>query len=119
MPIVVSDAAVRFARQVGEAGLGPLLDIHCGLHSGIPECCVFFFVKVWSRWGQGRERDRRYAEYHAFLRGALGGRHPGYVLCPACVLRRHVVAVRRCGCHRQRTARVGGRTVRLPWDRAE
>jgi hypothetical protein len=24
--------------------------ITCGLHSGIPECCVLFFVNEWQKW---------------------------------------------------------------------
>ena len=56
MPIVMSEEALQLAMQIAaEEGRGlsvfELRNIECGLHSGIPPCCVAFFDLHWKvRW---------------------------------------------------------------------
>lgn len=87
-----------------------MLDVNCGLHSGFPPCCVYFFVAFWRRCETGNLKklaDRQTAEK------GVGLESPGYVLCPACLLAKGVVKVKRCDCRRQRTIRAGRQTFRL------
>lgn len=68
-------------------------DIKCGIHSGFPICCISFYSFLWRpvlirypllrSWHDALERDKG----------------PGYIRCPLCMLRRHIVDVKECVCH--------------------
>ncbi len=47
----------RSPRRVSRA---PGHDIQCGLHSGIPPCCIAWYVTVWVEWPQERRDPERY-----------------------------------------------------------
>lgn len=65
--------------------------IECGLlHSGLPSCCVAFFVTEWTGYDHNQ-----IAAYHA-IPGAK--QRVGYVRCPRCVARKVIVAVKPCAC---------------------
>jgi hypothetical protein len=53
--------------------------------------------------------DHRTAE-KAF---GIESRGPGYIRCPACLLAKRVVRVRRCDCHHQRTIKAGRETYKI------
>jgi hypothetical protein len=55
-PLVFSRRAITLAKRIDEDSSDPRVvwDIWCGLHSGIPECCVTFFVKFWRHLNEGR-----------------------------------------------------------------
>jgi len=55
--------------------------VEYGRHSGIPECCIEYFIESW--WKKGRK---------------LSGYDPGtnYVRCPRCVATDNLVEARRC-----------------------
>jgi hypothetical protein len=55
-PLVFSKRAVTLTKRMGEDTRDPdvVWDVWCGLHSGIPECCITFFVKVWRHLNRGR-----------------------------------------------------------------
>lgn len=65
-------------------------DVVCGLHSGLPICCVVFFVKVMSKI---RGEEDRLAYFDMFP-----SRRPGYVPCPKCLIDGAFVKVRPCSC---------------------
>ncbi len=75
--------------------------VECGLHSGLPRCCVAFFVKVW--WPYMLAIDglspRAEADAHvAFDAYQLWTTRPGYVPCPRCVVDKNFVEVLPCAC---------------------
>jgi hypothetical protein len=78
-------------------------DIRCGLHSGIPKCCIRFWLKIWSplyhEWGKGN--------YDAYL--LMDDYYPldsnkslrfGYIPCPDCKTKgaEHAVPLKECDC---------------------
>lgn len=56
--------------------------IECGVHSGLPPCCIGFYVTIW--WPARAAEEPWCAEYTAHSQ-ALGDPRPGYVLCPRCM----------------------------------
>ncbi len=87
--IDVSNAARRkwtFKRFYGQC--------RCGLYSGMPICCVIFFVSIWINlfylWNFKPIRD--------FCRWYPPGRF-GYVPCPICFLRGNKKKIRNCFNH--------------------
>jgi len=78
-----------------------LYDIVRGLHSGMPICCVAFFVRTWAprvdaaKAGSGA--DRRYVQRHiAKCSGLKKGHRPNYVPCPVCLRAKTFVRIHRC-----------------------
>lgn len=96
----------------------------CGLHSGIPECCVAFYLTIWSpalyaseaflapireafvRFSPNTEATNPlfafldqylYSVQHA---GLSANRKIGYIRCPACVLAKRVIKVKACDCYK-------------------
>lgn len=82
--------------------------VECGLHSGFPPCCIAFGWIYSSLLANAtvdmsyEEMDAVRAPYHK-LRNNHG---VGYYACPACLLRRNIVTVRKCGCNDEYTAHV-------------
>lgn len=63
--------------------------VACGLHSGLPLCCVVFFVKV-----QLALDDSARASYLRVGRGD----EPDYFACPRCLVERSFVKLKPCDC---------------------
>ena len=72
-------------------------DIQCGTHSGIPPCCIAWYVIVWRHWTQER-RDR----YTTITHKVSG--YAGYIPCPRCAgravsgLDTTIATIRACAC---------------------
>jgi hypothetical protein len=100
-------SATARAKQVArELGVDPadrdaMGMIECGLHSGLPRCCVAFFVKVWWPYWlaidglSSRARTDAHAAFAAYQRWTT---RPGYVPCPRCVVDENFVEVLPCEC---------------------
>jgi hypothetical protein len=89
-PIIIGGEAVRFAKRIGVADdVDTLAHVNCGLHSGFPKCCILFFlVRRWFDDREGKGYDQ--------IQEALGVQHPGYVVCPSCLLEERVVKPKNC-----------------------
>src|SRR6478736_3219291 len=64
----------------------------CGLHSGIPKCCMRFFVRVWTHvWHVPELREQYLPKEKSIF---------GYVPCPDCLAKGKVakVPVKSCEC---------------------
>jgi hypothetical protein len=57
----------------------------CGLHSGIPKCCIRFFVRSWWDLEPNARPDRSRSKAN-------------YVQCPACYKARRAVQTKTCEC---------------------
>ena len=64
-------------------------DVECGLHSGLPLCCIVFFVKV--RW---RLDEAGVASY----RQIRGDHKANYFACPRCLIEQTIVEMHPCDC---------------------
>jgi len=67
-----------------------LQTVYCGRHSGIPLCCIAWFVGPW-RLLHGWPRN---AYFNAIPQGF------DHIGCPRCMLRNRPVIVRDCACPR-------------------
>ena len=69
----------------------------CGRHSGIPECCIDWYLGPWSNlvsvvpylWSLHWKANYRSAE-------------PDYIRCPPCIESNRVVEIKECECHEDR-----------------
>lgn len=69
-------------------------DLRCGLHSGIPVCCIAWYLGPWRWMGYGRApKLREWYFERIFKRGAFD-----HIGCPKCLLLRRPVVVRDCTC---------------------
>ena len=68
-------------------------DLRCGLHSGIPWCCILFFTTVW--WNKANVFPMPWVRWY-FL--TLAKSEAEYVQCPWCLVRRRVDSIRSCQC---------------------
>lgn len=69
--------------------------VECGLHSGIPACCVRFYVTRWLWYFDRRGwRGTFPARYRARIMAARKGFE--YVPCPACLRRGRARPLLRC-----------------------
>lgn len=95
--------ATEVARELGvdPADCSAVEMIECGLHSGLPRCCIAFFVKVWWPFmcaidelppSTGTNSRADFDEYQRWTT------QPGYVPCPRCVLDENFVEVLPCEC---------------------
>jgi hypothetical protein len=84
-------AAGRFIKKY-DLPPGPqvIQEVHCGLHSGFPDCCILFFVTFWAS-APDAVRD-----FYADLVSNLAVKRPGYIPCPRCLLGGDFVEVKRC-----------------------
>lgn len=91
-----------------------LKDVHCGLHSGIPECCILHWYIFWCpiitctdhiKWDidenylckirkNASKRDK--ILLNIWNQYTLSGNHVGYVRCPACIVNNRVVEIKKC-----------------------
>lgn len=78
----------------------PSHDRRCGLHSGIPECCVDFFVKHWRRWYKDRRQTEILKHHRALYNAQLHGRVYSYIACPTCLAAKKAPSVLlTCACY--------------------
>jgi hypothetical protein len=71
------------------------VDVVRGEHSGIPPCCIEFFVTTWRRqWHD----PRRAGIYRARIRmaGLRQRRRVGYIPCPECLDAHRFVRIHTC-----------------------
>ncbi len=66
-------------------------DIHCGKHSGFPDCCIKFFITKWV-WMFDDDSSKFIKTYRKKLRAAM----PGYVPCPKCLREKKFITVKHC-----------------------
>jgi len=75
----------------------PLLchHIEMGRHSGIPACCVLFYVSVWLHI-YTREEGRVYWQrmHDVEVKENIDAQ---YIVCPNCLKRREFINIHRCG----------------------
>ena len=69
--------------------------IHCGLHSGIPECCVLFFLTCWPIIRRYEDETGEPSIYRVLVLEAET-ESKGYIPCPACLASRRFVEMREC-----------------------
>ena len=62
----------------------------CGRHSGIPECCIDFFIGQWSNVLHPQVKIR--GQYLQMCNPA------SYIRCPMCILNGKIVKLKRCDC---------------------
>lgn len=74
--------------------MGILHDIRCGFHSGIPACCIAFYLGPWSWVSYGRFPWLR-------ARYLKATQDFNYIGCPLCLLRGRRVLVADCLCYMQ------------------
>jgi len=89
-------------------------DVECGLHSGIPPCCVLFYVAEWRPLVHELGNDHPAVAAHSRRMFRV---RPGYVPCPACMRRGAFVRIRDMGCCEGRGCRLASRRV-TSWGRA-
>jgi hypothetical protein len=63
--------------------------VECGIHSGLPACCIRFFItdKMWMQENSNREY---------LTKIQLTGKNWGYIPCPVCLQSGRVVEVLSC-----------------------
>ena len=70
-------------------------DIKCGFHSGIPACCIKYYVTVW-KWKSEKEwmiRNAKVSKVEEKIK-----RNFYYIPCPDCLRIRNVIIVKPCNC---------------------
>lgn len=67
--------------------------VHCGMHSGFPLCCIMFQGLVWVYIPSEMKN-----KINNWRKKVIGDVHPGYIMCPKCVLSKNIVSVVRCDC---------------------
>ena len=69
----------------------------CGRHSGIPECCVDWYLGPWSN----AVSVVPYL-WEAYWKSNNEPKAPDYIRCPSCIESRRVMEVKECNCHESR-----------------
>lgn len=69
--------------------------IKFGIHSNIPDCCIYFFLTTWNNWATDKLLDQEYRR----AMWMIGG-NAEYVICPNCLLIGNIKKIHRCypGC---------------------
>lgn len=117
------DVVVALLRRLGETSPDDetIHNVHCGIHSGFPSCCIAFFVKIWKPFqlatlpttnccasledhlehATSKEKFALYSieDYLHFSDRSEIKRPISYVRCPHCVLDGVVVEPRSCSKH--------------------
>jgi len=71
-------------------------NIRCGLHSGIPWCCVLFFTFVWYPTAETRWHER-------YRRWRTWWHRNGCIRCPICILRNAPgISAKHCDCYNRK-----------------
>lgn len=74
-------------------------EIHCGRHSGFPDCCIKFYVTKWIWY----DADSKFRKNHIKLLKKYvwtDDSVSGYIVCPKCIKSKTFVEVKKCpkGC---------------------
>jgi len=72
-------------------------DIRCGIHSGIPACCIAFFVGHWAH-GFSEDKQAQYITRHRKKLREAG--LMGYVACPDCLETKNFTTLKPCACEK-------------------
>lgn len=64
-------------------------EIHCGKHSGFPDCCIKFFITRWITKDPNSKFRKDYCKRLIKLM-------PGYIPCPKCVKNKTFITVKKC-----------------------
>jgi hypothetical protein len=89
-------ATARFLRKYGlRPSWANIHTVHCGQHSGIPDCCILFYLTCWRRLA-GDEEDGIPNGYRTLVEHLGKSQDAGYIPCPACLIAGNMVQVRRC-----------------------
>lgn len=99
VPIIISNEAIEFAKQLGRTTWADLYNINCGLHSGIPKCCILYYISSW----HPTLRDN----YWIIKKKLLGADRGFYVTCPRCILENKIVNLKKCNCGKLKTIQLG------------
>lgn len=71
--------------------------VECGFHSGIPACCIRFYVTVWLWLELESRSDRENSEvFKSYRRKLREVEHPGYIACPECISTEFFVKMKDC-----------------------
>lgn len=93
-----SEDARTLRRAIRQPGLR--YDLRCGRHSGIPLCCIAWYVTVWRLLGPGGVLPYTSPHWYSEWRAVSGA---GYVRCPICkLLSRPAATIVRCACGKAR-----------------
>jgi len=60
-----------------------------GIHSGIPSCCIIFFINEWDKKELWRKEKSELVK-------AIRDSGAGYVMCPKCLASNSIVNIRDC-----------------------
>jgi hypothetical protein len=72
--------------------------IECGLHSGIPACCVHYYATKWM-WKTTKEKEARWERINR-IEDKMDIDGWGYIPCPSCLKnQRHIKKLKKCECH--------------------
>jgi len=69
----------------------------CGRHSGIPECCIDWYLGPWSNVVSGVPYL-----WEAYWKANNEPEEPDYIRCPSCIAANRVAEIRECECHEDR-----------------
>lgn len=108
MPIVVSKEAIEFAEQLGRTTWADIYNINCGLHSGIPKCCILYYISSW-------HADFR-PRYFDTMRTVLQPASAYYIICPRCMLEKNIIETKKCNCGKLKSMTIGGITFNFNRD---
>lgn len=82
-------------------------DIRCGIHSGIPACCIAFYIGHWMHGFEGMKEAQYITRHRKRMREA---KLSGYIACPDCLTTKNLVRPNICACGHltDRARREGG-----------
>lgn len=89
----ISEKSKELAKSWGVTDELDLININCGLHSGFPDCCIMFFVMIYSKLSIKRSG---YWDCHRYM----NLHHWNYIPCPHCALTGNRVKVEKCNCRK-------------------
>jgi len=71
-------------------------DRDCGKHSGIPSCCVLWYIGVWKK--AIMNIPKLWRMYYS----VNDTDNVEYIRCPVCILLDYTIELKECGCHESR-----------------
>lgn len=93
-----------------------LHNVYCGIHTGIPPCCILHFVVYWDTITSNKEwvglaqestihkilkgnHDSSFFPFAQSIRWTMDNSE-GYIRCPSCVVKGKVIRIKYCNCCR-------------------
>ena len=79
-------------------------DIKCGMHSGIPDCCIYFWITEYTSFTlydtkltmENSDRDKYFEKINKL---DVIGKRIGYIPCRKCLKSKNFAKVKKCKCH--------------------